>query len=208
MNVRRIFVGLVILLVVLLLAGVSSWFVSLAKQAQRTKQELDANGAVAVVGEGSSAFANEYRTASDLVAGGRIVEAENLYQTLAQKEPGSPNPYVGLASCRMERGDFAGARQLYQKALEMEPKSLNAFVGLGSCSEAESDYTNAVRHYQAALALNEVSPEAHWGLALAYAHLGEKAQARAHLDRFKKLAPGSKHIGRLEELVGHPARAR
>ena len=84
----------------------------------------------------------------------------------------------------------------------MEPKSINALIGLGSTYSAESDYTNAAANYEAALALNEGSPEAHWGLAIAYARMGRQTQARNHLDRFKKLAPDSRYISALEDSIG------
>jgi tetratricopeptide (TPR) repeat protein len=66
---------------------------------------------------------------------------------------------------------------------------------------AESNYVDAVRNYETALGLNERSPEAHWGLTIAYACLGRQMQARDHLDRFKKLAPDSRHIIELEDWV-------
>ena len=168
------------------------------------RREIDGDGAVIVEGDRASPFATQYRTAADLVACGRLSEAESLYNELAKKEPDSPDPYVGLASCRMKRHDLMGAVQLYQQALEMEPKSVNALVGLGSSYYRLSDYATAVEKYETALALDEASPEAHWGLVLAYAHLGKKAQARTHLDRFKQLVPDSRYIDRLEELVDGP----
>ena len=149
-----------------------------------------------------SSLTDEYRTAADLVAKGRLAEAQNLYSELTNKEPNSPNAYVGLASCRAARNELVSARQLYRTALRIEPKSINALVGLGSTYSAEFDYTNAAANYEAALALNESSPEAHWGLAIAYAGLGRQAQARNHLDRFKKLAPDSRYISALEDFVG------
>src|SRR4051794_29544590 len=73
------------------------------------KRELNANGAVLAAGEGPSSFVNQYREAADLVAKGRVREAEALYRELALKEPDSPNAYVGLGSCLGQLKDTDGA---------------------------------------------------------------------------------------------------
>ena len=172
------------------------------RDGKRLRKEIDPKGTVIIEGDGMSSFSEQYRATADLVAKGRLSEAESQYRELTNKEPNSPNAYVGLASCRVGRNDLPGARELYKTALRIDPKSINAFIGLGSTYSAESDYTNAAANYEAAVALNERSPEAHWGLAIAYAHLGKQAQARTNLDRFKKLAPDSRHIPALEEIVG------
>ena len=81
-------------------------------------------------------------------------------------------------------------------------KSVLGLVGLGSTYASQSDYTNAAINYERALGLDETSAEAHWGLAMAYAYLGESGRARGHLDRFKQLNPGSPRVAELERLVG------
>jgi len=123
---------------------------------------------------------------------------------LTNKEPSSPSGYLGLAACCVQRKDLTTARKLYATALEIAPRSANALVGLGTTYSLESDYTNAAAKYESALAVDEGSPEAHWGLAIAYAELGRWTEARSHLNRFKELAPGSRHIDALEKFVGQP----
>ncbi len=166
------------------------------------RTEIGAAGAVVVEGDGESLLADQYRVAADLVGMGKLLEAENLYMELMKQESRSPDAYVGLATCRAMRNDPVSARQLYNKALGLAPKSINALIGLGSSYMDESDYTNAAANYEAAHALNKDSPEVHWGLTVAYAGMGRQAQARNHLDRFKKLAPDSRHISALEDIVG------
>jgi tetratricopeptide (TPR) repeat protein len=165
------------------------------------RREVDDKGTVFIEAKGASVFAAEYRTAANLLAADKISEAEAIYNELVKKEPASPTPYGGLAACRMARDDHLGALQLYQKVLEMDPREAYALVGMGSCYALLSDYAAAIEKYEAAIALDGKMPDAHWGLVVAYAYLGKKAQARDHLDRFKQLAPDSRHIETLEAVV-------
>jgi tetratricopeptide (TPR) repeat protein len=167
----------------------------------RRECELDDTGNTIVTGDGASAHASRYREAAELIGQGRVAEAERLYLELTNSEPDSPNGYVGLGACCLERKDPAGARKQYETALKLAPRSVNALVGLGSSYSFEADYKNATRNYELALAEDERSPEAHWGLAVAYAEMGRRKDAADHLQRFKELAPDSRHIAALEEIV-------
>ena len=164
------------------------------------RREIGANGAVGIVGSATS-LPSQYREAENLIAKGRLSEAEALYRDLIVKEPASPNGYIGLAGCRLMHKDLSGARRLYQTALDMDPKSMGALIGLGSTYSTELNYTKAAETYELALGLDEGCPEVHWGLAIAYSGLGRAEEAAKHLDRFKKLAPDSRYISGLENLV-------
>jgi tetratricopeptide (TPR) repeat protein len=172
----------------------------LAGKGQRVKTAREGDGLVLVEG-GSLPFPAEYRAAAAFVLEGKIPEAERLYHELTQRDPSSPEPYVGLGNCRAKTGDVTGARALFEEALQKDPKSVLGLVGLGSTYVLQSDYTNAAINYERALALDKASAEAHWGLTIAYAYLRESGRARGHLDRFKQLNPGSPRVAELERLV-------
>jgi hypothetical protein len=55
------------------------------------REEVNAEGAVIVEGDGTSAFATQYRIAADLISEGNLTEAEKVYTELTNKEPDSPN---------------------------------------------------------------------------------------------------------------------
>jgi len=167
----------------------------------RRERELDAKGDVIVTGDGTSPFSSRYREAADLIRRGRVSEAQSIYMDLTNKEPGSPNGYVGLGVCCLDRKDVTGAQKLYEAALGLAPRSVNALLGLGTTYSLESDYANAAKNYELALAVDEGSPEAHWGLAIAYTKMGRQTDAINHLNRFKALAPDSRHIAALQEIV-------
>ena len=172
-----------------------------ADHGTRGRRELDAKGNVVVTGDGKSRFTSRYREAAVLIGSGRVSEAEGIYMDLTNKEPGSPDGYVGLGACCLQRKDVTGARKMYGEALKLEPRSVNALVGLGTSYSLESDFTRAATHYELALAVDESSPEAHWGLAKTFAKTGRRADAIKHLNRFKALAPDSRHIAALQEIV-------
>lgn len=169
--------------------------------APRRGNEVDAKGNVIVIGDSETQFQNRYIEAAGLIAKGRVSEAESIYMELTKKEPASPDGHVGLGACRLQLNDATGARKNYETALRLEPRSVNALLGLGSSYSLESDYKNAIVNYELALAVNESSPEAHWGLVVCYAETGKKKDALNHLNRFKELAPNSRHTDALERLV-------
>ncbi|MEI7912352.1 MAG: tetratricopeptide repeat protein [Verrucomicrobiota bacterium] len=156
-----------------------------------------------MVGSATS-LSSQYRAAEALIAKDRLSEAEALYRDLMEKEPVSPNGYIGLAGCLLMHKDFVGARHLYKSALDLDPKSTGALIGLGSTYSTELNYAKAAKTYELALGLDEGCPEVHWGLAIAYAGLDRSDEAGKHLDRFKKLAPDSRYIPGLEKLVRRP----
>jgi len=149
-----------------------------------------------------SRFSDRYAAAIRLVAEGKFPEAERLYRKLAKEDDASPDAFVGLGSCCMERGDVAGAQEFYKRAREKGPNSLGVLIGLGSVYLVQSDYSNAIVEFEAALKVKESSAEAHYGLAFAQAKVAETGLARGHLDRFRELAPGSSRIRDLEQLLG------
>jgi Flp pilus assembly protein TadD len=157
--------------------------------------------AVVVRGDGESSFLDQYVAASKLIGQGKIAEAERIYHELAQIEPNSPNPYVGLGSCCLNREDPSGAREWYQKALQKQSNCVNAFIGLGTSYSQEHNFTNALASYERARALDDNSPEAHYGLTTTYLELGNKAEARLHFTRYKKLFPNSPYIASLEYYI-------
>ena len=122
----------------------------------------------------------EYRAATFLMED-RLTEAEAAYNELALNDQHSAGAYVGLAVCRMRRGEFARARELYEKALVRDPTSVGALIGLGSAYAYQSDYTNAAAVFERALSVNEKAADAHWGLAKAELCLGDSERASSLL---------------------------
>lgn len=143
----------------------------------------------------------EYEKAQQLVTRGQIEEAESIYNALRQKEPESTHPLVGLAGCHMVRLAPAPAIALYKQALEINPKSIDAQVGLGAAYLVSDDYDSALAAYAEAQALSPDHPMVQWGLVMTYNHLDRKEVARTHLERFRTLAPNSKQIDKLEQML-------
>ena len=63
---------------------------------QGARREIGANGAIGIVRSATS-LSSQYRAAEELIAKDRLSEAEALYRDLMEKEPVSPNGYIGLA---------------------------------------------------------------------------------------------------------------
>ncbi len=148
-----------------------------------------------------SPFRTEYEKAQRLVERGQVDDAEAIYTSLRLKEPKSTHPLVGLAGCRMVQLTPAPAINLYKQALELNPNSIDAHIGLGAAYLVSDKYDDALQAYTAALASAPDHPMVHWGLVMTYVHLGRKQDARTHLKRFKTLAPNSRQIKQLEEMI-------
>jgi Tfp pilus assembly protein PilF len=87
--------------------------------------------------------------------------------------------------------------------LEKDPNCVTALIGIGSSYDSELNMTNAATFFQKALAIDPASAQAHYGLANAYAHLGDKTKARLHFQQYKKLLPQSQYLKRLEYDIEH-----
>ena len=75
------------------------------------------------------------------------------------------------------------------RVVDSAPQNLSAWLMLGETQAATSDWKAAKRSYTMALRVSSASPEAHAGLGVALANLGDKDAAR-QLDWFKEKTAG------------------
>lgn len=165
------------------------------------RQELDDGGLVISPHERVSDYYDEYVKAKKHLSQGEIEAAMKLYAGLSRKEPSASDPFVGLAACHTQLGNFQAAAAASEKALLMDPRAVAALIALGTARFYLGEANRAAESYRAALTLDSDCPDAHWGLVLACAELGEKDEARQHLERYKALVPGSPRILELKNWL-------
>jgi tetratricopeptide (TPR) repeat protein len=104
-----------------------------------------------------------------------LVEAEELFKAVLEKEPENPRALAGMGYIRMQQGNFMGAIGFLEQAKQDNstdsglPEALDTarfwfIVGEGQAALNENDLTRAEKQYRAALDLRPTSLEALNGL--------------------------------------------
>jgi tetratricopeptide (TPR) repeat protein len=113
----------------------------------------------------------------------------------------SADPYLGIAGCEAEARRFAAAERTLREADRVEPDNPVVAANLGIVLSDSGRPADAVPYLQRALTLAPDLHQARFSLAIAYARLGRRADARAEaqrlLDRLPKDAPQRPEVERL-----------
>jgi len=113
----------------------------------------------------------------------------------------SADAHLGLATCLGRRNDLAGAARVLEEARRREPSNPIVTANLGILQASRGDNAGAIRSLQAALAADPNLHEARFNLALAYARVGKRPEARAAahdlLSRLPANAPQRSEVQRL-----------
>jgi len=119
-------------------------------------------------------------------------EVAKRLDRLVSFDPRNPQAlyYDALA---LEKGNganqpvLAQARSLLERSVAFDPNFAEAHLQLGIVYAAQSRDADAIREYQAAVKLKPSLPAAHYRLAQAYAHVGQKEAAQHELDLYERL---------------------
>jgi arylsulfatase A-like enzyme/cytochrome c-type biogenesis protein CcmH/NrfG len=128
--------------------------------------------------------------------------AETEFQRAIDGGLPSADAHLGLATCLGRRNDLAGAARLLEQARLREPANPIVTANLGILQASRGDNAGAIRLLQAALAADANLHEARFNLALAYARLGQRAEALATArDLLSRLPAGAPERPEVERLV-------
>ena len=124
---------------------------------------------------------------------GELDKAESYYQKAASSNGVHPDPYLGLATIAVQRGDLGHAMAMYQKAegIASSDKSL-AGIALISAQQGESD--KAFDLFAKALSMNPENIVALFGLVQVAHILGRTAEAISPLAHYLELNPGKSEV--------------
>lgn len=84
---------------------------------------------------------------------GELDKAEDYYHKAAANSDEQADPYMGLATIAMQRGDMAGALNHYSKAATIQ-ESDKALAGLGLVHMNQGEHAQAFELFRRALTLN------------------------------------------------------
>jgi len=124
---------------------------------------------------------------------GELDKAENYYQKAAGSNGVHPDPYLGLATIAVQRGDLQQALALYQKA-ESIASSDKSLAGIALISAQQGQHDKAFDLFGKALAMNPENIVALFGLVQAAHVLGRTAEAIGPLERYLELNPGKSEV--------------
>jgi len=119
-----------------------------------------------------------------LINEGRAEDALYIAETMLRLRPRSVGGNWLRGNALFAMGRYSDAVDSYLRAIRYNPDArrfLLTYVALGL--QRMGLVENAIRTYEEALELNPNAPEAHYGLACAYAARGDKDEALKHLQR-------------------------
>lgn len=115
-------------------------------------------------------------------------KAESYYLKAAGSNGIHPDPYLGLATIAVHRGDLARALDLYERA-ESIASSDKSLTGIGLIAMEQGDVERAHRAYSKALDLNPENLVALFGLVQSAHRLERTAEAVDYLRRYLEVEP-------------------
>ena len=122
---------------------------------------------------------------------GELDKAEQYYQKAANSNGVHAEPYIGLATIAVQKGELKKAGTLYEKAAKVEPND-KAFAGLGLIETELGSHERAFGLFEQSLAINSGNIISLFGLVQTAYSLGKIEEAVHYLESALELDP-SKH---------------
>ncbi len=124
---------------------------------------------------------------------GELDKAESYYQKAASSNGVHPDPYLGLATIAVQRGDLGQAMALYEKA-ERISSSHKSLAGMALIAMQQGDTARAFELYAQALALKPENLIALFGLVQTAHVLGRTGDAVEPLLRYLDVNPDKSEV--------------
>lgn len=119
---------------------------------------------------------------------GELDKAEEYYKKACNNNGKHPDPYLGLATIAMQRGNLEEAYTLYSKASDIKPDD-KAYTGLALIEMETGKETEAFDHLNKALNINPENIVAVFGVLRISHCLGKLDKAVEHLKNYLALDP-------------------
>jgi choline-sulfatase len=137
-----------------------------------------------------------------LLNSGRCRDAMPAFQTAIDGRYPSADPYVGLAACQAAQRDFAGAAATLRRADATEPGNPVVLANLGLMLSDGGQPQAAIDPLRRALAADPDLHQARFGLAIAFARAGQRADAAAEAQELlHRLPPDAVQRVEVERLL-------
>ena len=120
---------------------------------------------------------------------GSYVDAETLYKTTIEQNPGCWLAYTNLGGLYLQRHRLSDAIESYQKAVAINPKAPEAQYSLGNAFFASGRLGEAIPRYEAALRSEPTHTRARLNLGIALAGSDRVNDALREFETAVELAP-------------------
>lgn len=129
-------------------------------------------------------------------------EAAACYRRALERDPEFASAWTNLGSLLAEAGELESARDAFDEALRIDPEQTEAQTNLAELALRQGDVEVAIAGFRAALRNAPDYAEAHYGLARALLRVGGRAQALAHLERFRD-ALSATPVAKTDQELAH-----
>lgn len=116
-------------------------------------------------------------------------EAQKAFQRALQADPKFAEAEYQLGVLISVSGDSKTAQQHYENAVRLEPRHVLALTKLGGLYLQNGQFEQAKDTLLRAESINPNDRQTEYGLALAYGKLGDREEARVHMERFQSKGP-------------------
>ncbi len=152
-----------------------------------------------------------HELAESLARSGDIVDMEQVYGDLLERDPKDIRARLGRATARSWQGMHADAQADFEDVLRVEPENLPALIGIGYDLAWEGRYESSRSYFRRALAVAPDNTGASKGIAFSYLWAGQPAEALPAFEGVTQQAPGDAEayvgIGQAHLALGHAERA-
>ncbi len=129
------------------------------------------------------------KSAADAFANGRYEAAEQLYETLLDKQPDHAAARVNMGAIKMQRNDMEGAIENFKKAILLSPKVAMPYFLCGSAMYRAGAEQDAVGMFRKTVELDPANATAFFYLGNLEGSLGNRAKALNYFACAVKLKP-------------------
>lgn len=129
------------------------------------------------------------KSAADAFANGRYEAAEQLYETLLDKQPDHAAARVNMGAIKMQRNDMPGAIENFKKAILLSPKVAMPYFLCGSAMYRAGEEKNAIGMFQKTVELDPANATAFFYLGNLEGSQGNRAKALNYFACAVKLKP-------------------
>lgn len=137
-----------------------------------------------------------------LIASNRCADAVPRFRTAIAAKLPSADAHLGLAACQAGRRDFAGAIATLREAERVEPGNPIVLANLGLVLSDAGRPLEAVDPLQRALTTDPDLHQARFGLAIAFARAGRRAEAaRMAEELLRRLPPNAPQRLEVQRLL-------
>jgi len=135
-----------------------------------------------------------YRSANELLQGGRFEEAAATYKKIIARWPAFYQAYSLLGVAYTQMGKLREASPYFSKAVEFNPGSAEARNNLGANYLALKKFSQAAAEFRQVIALNPENISAWYNLGNSELQAGQAENAVTAFERAAQLAPGDLQV--------------